>query len=278
MATHSEESREGVKSAHRALMVLELLAQHDGPMTFAEIGDALGYPRSSLFALLNTLESLHWLMLDQDTRRYSLGIRTLEAGNAYLRSLNIVEISRRPMERIRDMVGETVQLSVLDGRFNVYIGKVEGTQALRLASEVGRRLPAHCTGVGKALLADLDANEFDQLMDGVTLERYTDQTFSDLEALKAELAEIRARGYSTDNAEHTLGVRCVALPIRDAGGRATAAISISLPSVRYTQERGELARAMLVEAAEEISSRLGYRPSSQGFPAPHRPGVVARDR
>lgn len=114
------EQRERVESAERALAVLELLTLAEQPMTFADIRSALEYPRSSLFGLLNTLEGLHWIQFDEETRRYGLDIRTLGAGNLYSRSLNLVEIPRRSMERIRDLIDEVVQRSVLDDRFDVY--------------------------------------------------------------------------------------------------------------------------------------------------------------
>lgn len=114
------EQRERVESAERALPVLELLTLAEQPMTFADIRSALGYPRSSLFGLLNTLESLRWIQFDEERRRRGLGIRTLEAGSAHSRSLNLVEISKRSIERIRDLIDETVQRSVLDDRFDVY--------------------------------------------------------------------------------------------------------------------------------------------------------------
>lgn len=114
------EQRERVESAERALAVLELLTLAEQPMTFADIRSALEYPRPSLFGLLNTLEGLRWIQFDEETRRYGLDIRTLEAGNLYSRSLNLVEIPRRSMERIRDLIDEVVQRSVLDDRFDVY--------------------------------------------------------------------------------------------------------------------------------------------------------------
>ena len=257
------QSGEGVKSAQRALMVLELLTRSEKPLSFGEIGAELSYPRSSLFGLLRTLQDRNWIELDEQTRRYRLGIRTMEAGNAYLRSIDLVQLAHPHMVRVRDAIEETVQLSVLDGRFNIYLGKVEGKQTLRLASEVGRRLEAHTTALGKVMLAGLNDQEFERLFDGIALEGYTAATITDLVQLQAELMAIRRRGYATDEEEHTLGVRCVALPVRNHTGLTVAALSVSFPSVRYSDERAERARDLLTEAVAAVSQGLGYRPVRQ---------------
>jgi DNA-binding IclR family transcriptional regulator len=260
--TEPTSRREGVKSAQRALTVLELLARSEAPLTFGEIGAALDYPRSSLFGLLNTLLDRHWLEFDGQSRKYWLGIRTLEAGSAYLRSIDLVQLARPHMERVRDLLDETVQLAVLEGRFNIYIGKVEGTQHLRLASEVGLRLAAHATALGKMLLAGLSKEELERLMATVRLERFTPQTITDFATLHRELDRTRERGYATDDEEHTLGVRCVAVPIRDHAGRTVAALSVSFPTVRYTDRRRERARVLLLEAVAGISQGLGHQPET----------------
>ena len=249
----------GVKSARRALAILELLSRADRPLTFAEIGAALGYPRSSLFSLLKTLQDRQWLELDGDRHAYRLGVRTLEAGTAYLRSIDLVRLARPHMESVRDVLDETVQLAVLDGRYNVYLAKVDGAQRLRLASAVGRRLEAHATALGKMLLAGLADDEFDRLLAGVALERFTPRTITDLPALKRDVAAARRRGYAIDNEEHTRGVRCVAVPIHDYTGRTVAAISVSFPTVRFSEAKGNQARALLLEAGANISRDLGYR-------------------
>jgi DNA-binding IclR family transcriptional regulator len=249
---------DGVKSAQRALMVLELLTRSEWPLSFAEIGAELEYPRSSLFGLLKTLQDRHWVALDEQTRRYSLGIRTMEAGNAYLRSIDLVQLAQPQMVQVRDGIEETVQLSVLDGRFNVYLGKVEGKQSLRLASEIGRRLEAHTTALGKMMLAGLSDDELNRLFAGIELEAFTPYTITDFDQLKLELIRTRQRGYATDDEEHTRGVRCVALPIRNDRGQMVAGLSVSFPTVRYTDERAHIARELLSEAVTAISRELGY--------------------
>lgn len=249
---------EAVKSAQRALRILEYLTEREEPLTFTEIADSLGFPRSSLHGLLRTLVDSGWTDFHESTRRYTLGLRTLEAGNAYTRALGLPERARPYMERIRDEVDETVQLSILDGRHNVYIAKVEGRQPLRLASEVGRRLPAHATGLGKALLAELSARELEERIGGVRLEGFTPHTITTKSALRAELAEIRHRGYASDNEEYSIGVRCIAVVVRDHSGKAEVAMSVSAPGIRFDRERRDRTLRLLREAAARLSTALGY--------------------
>jgi DNA-binding IclR family transcriptional regulator len=248
-----------VKSAKRTLDILALMASREARMTFTEISVALDLPRSSLHGLLSTLTESGWVTYDTPTRSFGLGIRTLEAGNAYLRTESLPSRARPFLERIRDALDETVQLSVLDGRYNIYVDKVDGQQALVLASAVGRRLPAHATGVGKVLLAGLDQAVLDRLLGPVPLERFTDNTLTDKAALYRRLQTIRADGYGTDEEEYTIGVRCVAVPIRDQRGEVIAAMSVSVPVIRFDEESSSRALALLFEASSGLSAALGYQ-------------------
>ena len=255
---------ESVKSARRALDVLELLTAREAELTFTEIGTVLDLPRSSLHGLLRTLVEAGWLEYREGSHGYALGIRTLEAGNAYSRSLTLAERAYPVMTGIRDQIGETVQLAVLDGRHNVYIAKVDGFQVLRLASEVGRRLPAHATGLGKVLLAGLTQAEFDRVLGAAELERYTERTVTDRQQLTRDLAVIRKRGFAEDREEYSLGVRCVAVPVRNQRAVTVAAMSVSVPTVRFHRDTAERALELLVAGASQVSAALGFNRPGHG--------------
>lgn len=258
-----------VKSAERTLAILELLTRHEEPMSFTAIAQALRYPRSSLHGLLRTVVERGWADFDPEQRSYTLGIRTLEAGNAYTRALGLVERALPLMERIRDTIDETVQLAVLDGLHNVYVAKVDGRQTLTLASEVGRRLPAHATGVGKVLLAGLGRDELEARLGPTTLAGFTPHTLTDKERLRAHLRTVSGRGFAVDNEEYTLGIRCVAVPVQDWSRHTVAALSVSVPAIRFTPAHREKAHRLLLDAAHRLSTALGYRSGPGG-----RSGVV----
>jgi DNA-binding IclR family transcriptional regulator len=212
-----------------------------------------------MHGLLKTLQTSGWVNFDSESRRYSLGIRAWEAGNTYVEAVDLSDRARPYMTAVRDALDETVQLAVLDGRFNVYIAKVDGSNPLRLESTVGRRLQAHATGLGKVLLADLDKNELSQRLDGVKLERFTSNTITQMPALRRELALTRKRGYGRDEEEYTVGVQCIAAPIRDSSGRVTAGMSVSVPSVRFLENTQSRAADTLLEEAANLSAALGFR-------------------
>jgi IclR family KDG regulon transcriptional repressor len=246
---------ESVKSAWRALRVIELLTEFSG-LDFPDVCAELGIPKSSAHALLATMRSMGFVRLDEESRRYSLGPRLWEAGQAYLRDLDIPRLAMQYMQRARDELGETVQLAVLDGVENVYVGKIEADHPLQLVSKLGSRLPAYATGLGKALLAGLSDAEVTRRFVGVKMRAFTPRTVTDPAKLLEELARVRRQGYATDRGEYTEGVFCVAAPITGHTG-TVAAMSVSVPDVRVTEvTRRRMVQVVTAEVAR-VSAALG---------------------
>ena len=156
-----------------------------------------------------------------------------------------------------------MQLAILDHLSVLYIRIRESRQAVRMSSGLGSRSPAHCTGVGKALIAFQPPEIVQQIIDN-GLKRYTQGTITDPEKLRAELATIRQKGYAIDDEEIEVGLRCIAAPIRDHSGQVTAAISVAAPVQRMTKKNLQATIPSVVAAAEAISRRLGYLPSLSG--------------
>lgn len=226
----------GVKSAGRVLDVVEFLASQPGGASFPVLGEQLSLPKSSLHSLLATLTARGWIYLDESSRRYRLGLRVWQVAQNFVYLDSFAHLARKHLTAARDELNETVQLAVLDGIDNVYIAKVEADHPLQLVSHVGSRLPAYATGLGKVLLADLEPAELRKRMNGVTIERFTERTITDLDALEKLLAEIRVQGYGEDEGEYTLGVYCAAVPVPGPDGRVTAAMSCSIPSARIADQ------------------------------------------
>jgi len=245
----------GVKSALRTLQILELLASEaPSELSFADLGTRLSIPSSSLHGLLQTMVKADWIRVDD--RRYSLGFRCFEVGGAFIRDLEVTDRALPIMRRLRGELNETVQLAVLDGTENLYIAKVEGCQRLSLRSQVGQRLPAHSTALGKALLSGLTPEELIGAMPP-TLPRLTAVTITSHSKLLAELEEVRRRGYSTDRGESTPGVCCVAVLIGSAERPGVAAMSVSVPAVRFDGLRAGAVTRALVAASSRLSEELG---------------------
>ncbi|HEY9468771.1 MAG TPA: IclR family transcriptional regulator [Propionibacteriaceae bacterium] len=252
---------QSVKSAQRTLEILEAVAKHQDGVGFVELSAELPYPKSSLHGLLQTIIAMRWLTFDQVKRVYSIGVKPWEVGQSFLRSRELVVRSRQFLRDANRELGETVQLGILDDLDVVYIDKVEGTRPLRLISNIGGRLPAYVTGIGKALLAFQPRAEIQARFSGVQLEQYTSRTIGSGDELLAVLGEVRQQGYAIDDGEYTLGVFCVAVPIHDLGGNVVAAMSCSVPKARI--ELGELQVGQMIEVlmrqARSISSALGGR-------------------
>jgi len=249
-------SRTPVKSAARVLDVLEALAATPDGLGFSALATALELPKSSLHELLGVLTDRGYVAFDAPRRVYALGIRIWETGQAYGRHRDLAREAVPMMERVVEAINETVQLAILDGVENVYLAKVDCSHPVRLQSQVGKRLPAHATGLGKALLAHLDPAELDRRLAGRVLARYTDRTIAD-DRLRVDLAVSRARGFAFDDQEYTPGLRCVAVPIHAEGEETVAAISASIPTMRAGPAEMAAALRTLARASIRLSRRLG---------------------
>jgi IclR family transcriptional regulator, KDG regulon repressor len=249
----------GVKSALRTLDVLELLAARPEGLTLSRICRELGCPKSSAHALLATLGNRGYVRasVGGGAPVYVLGHRVFELGSAYIGSVDLVRDGQEVVRLLSAECDETVHLAGLDGRSVLYLAKDEGTKTMRMVSAVGRRFPAYGTGVGKVLLAGLDDAELASLFpDGVPLDPLTPNTITDPVRFREVLELVRRRGYAVDDGESTLGLSCLALPIYDSS-HLVAAISVSVPSVRFPPERGRELLELARRSAREISLRLG---------------------
>lgn len=246
-----------VKSASRVFDILELLAKAPEGLTFSSLNTRLGLPKSSLHALLHVMVSRGYVAFEQQQRTYHLGIRVWEAGQAYLHHRDLLREARPVMDQIVGQINETVQLAVLDGIENVYLAKVDCSHPVRLQSEVGRRLFAHATGLGKVLLAHLPDQEREARLAGVPLPCFTPNTVTDPQRLRVELTKARATGFAVDDQEYTPGLRCVAVPIYDHQGQVIAALSASIPLMRANPFQLATALRAVAVGSLAISRRLG---------------------
>ncbi|MFE0028743.1 IclR family transcriptional regulator [Amycolatopsis sp. NPDC059021] len=248
------EETAGVKSARRAVDLIETFAANDVWLSLSDLHARTGFPRSSLHGLLRTLLDAGWLEADPNTARYRLGVRALICGTAYLDRDAVVPFATEALERIREKTGFTAHFARRNGTEVVYLETREAQRSTHLVSRVGRTLPTHATALGKALLAELTRDEIDQLMPA-ELPALTPNTITTREALHAECAATRERGYASEVEEGTLGVRCVAavIPYRIPG---TDAISCSMPISQVSDAEAKLVGELLAEATAELGRQL----------------------
>ncbi len=257
--TNDAAQRGAVKSLVRGLDILETLSAHPDGLTLSEICRTLTLPKSSTHALLHGLLARNYLMNGRRDRTYRLGPRLFQLGNAYVQGIDLVGEGQETVRAVSRRCDETVHLATLEGRDVLYVAKEEGTSYIRMVSALGKRVPAHGTGIGKVLLAALSEEELQTLYPPERPpERLTSTTITRLPELKAELARTRERGYALDNEESTVGLRCVAAPIYDAERQTVAAMSVSVPVSRWSPERQEELLALVRDGARELSQRLGH--------------------
>jgi DNA-binding IclR family transcriptional regulator len=235
-----------VKSAARTVDLLELLAARDSrPVRLRDLAEEMDVPRSSLYALLQTLVTRGWVRTDATGSLYGIGIRALLAGTSYIDSDPRVELVRPFVDEAAETLGETVHFARLDGEDVVYLATRESRQYLRTWSRVGRRMPSHVTALGKALLAERD----DDALPADPLRPMTPHTVPDSAALAAQLAEVRSRGYAIEREEGVVGIAGFGFALRYETP-AVDAISCSVPVARLTpRHQREIIEVMLAARA-----------------------------
>ncbi|WP_042347241.1 IclR family transcriptional regulator [Bacillus massiliigorillae] len=247
-----------IQSIERAADILELFLAFDQELSVKEISDKLGLSKSTVHGIIKTLEHRGYLQQNKDDLKYRLGLKLFELGNRVSHQFDLGQIARPIMKELVDELKETVHLVVFERGEVIYIEKLDGPRALRIYSHVGKRAPIHCTGVGKAILAFQEEEEMERLLLNSNLESFTEYTMTDKEELKKHLRLIRERGYSIDDEEIELGLKCVAAPIFDHHGDVMGAISCAAPKVRMDDARLTEVIKGIQQAAATISKSMGY--------------------
>jgi IclR family acetate operon transcriptional repressor len=247
----------GVQSVSRVLDVLEVVAGAGGEMALSDIASASGVPLPTVYRLTRTLVDRGY-MRQLPNRRYALGSRLIPLGEVAGAMLGTW--ARPVLEGLVSELGESANLAALDGDRAVYIGQVPSKHSMRMFTEVGRRVNLHSTGVGKAILSLLPDEEVRALVGRAGMPAQTPHTITDVDALITALHRIRRDGYSIDEGEQEVGVRCVAVPI--AGATSRMAVSVSGPAVRMTSALVERAIPLLSEASELLAAELAERSSA----------------
>ncbi len=247
-----------IHSVAKAIRLLDLLAANQEPTTLTELYQKTGWPKSTIHGLLSTMREAG--LIEQTANgRYWLGIRLFEYGCAVSNAWDIGAIARPHMQAICAELGESVFLSIFDRAAVVTLAEEESRASLRVVSEVGARLPVHCTSQGKLFLANSSAAECRRLLTLAPLKAYTPHTLTTLEQFSPELARIREQGYAVENGEYKIGLRSVSAPVFDVTGEVRYAIGC-VGMFRQVQSDEFLHAIRLVcAAAESISRAIGYR-------------------
>ena len=242
----------------KAMRVLDLFSLKRPEWSVSEVSKALGLPKSTTSELMSDLAGQR--LLSRSTKgRYRLGWRLFELSQTLLDTTEFRLESRRVMEELVECWRETVHLAVLDGVQAVYIEKLEPTPSAKIhITRAGARLPAHCIGVGKVLLAHSRWEYVAERLEDQGMPALTPATITTLDVMAEELERVRERGYAYDHEEPLIGLCCVAAPVHGPGGEVVAAVSFSVPAYRFVPNEGSYTAAIL-DAARRISEQAGVK-------------------
>jgi IclR family pca regulon transcriptional regulator len=260
--TDSRERRQSLQSLERGIAVIQVFSRERPALTLSEVARLTGITRATARRILLTLEDLGHVR--SDGRLFSLTPRVLTLGWAYLSSLNLWETAQPLMEELTQQTNESCSAATLDLPDVVYVARVPTHRIMTIALGVGTRLPAHCTSMGRVLLAALGDEELDGFLASARLEAYTDRTITEPDRLRRTIQTVRDQGWALVDQELEIGLRSIAAPLR-IDGRTIAAINVSAaaPRVPLEQLRGRFLPELL-KTAEMISTAL----ERQRRPAP----------
>lgn len=245
----------GAQTISRAFAVLRLFRDQRGDLGVGTISKELGLNLSTTHRIVRALVTEGYLAQNEDSERYYLSTGALLLGQAAHRTFSL-DVVYPVLQRLAVTTGESVNLGVLSGDVAVVVERVESTEPLRFTQPPGTRVPLHASSMGKSLLA-FNPEAEQRVLKGVTrLERITPKSHGTAKSLRADLRQTRERGWSIDDEESTIGVRCVGAPICDSTGVAAAAIAVQAPSVRMPDERFDELGPELTKAAKEVSALL----------------------
>jgi IclR family acetate operon transcriptional repressor len=242
----------GVQSVERTFDVLEIMATAGGSIGLSQLAESSGLPVPTIYRLVRTLVNRGYVR-QLPTRQYSLGPKLIPLGESATRLIGAW--SRPHLAEVVKTTGETANMALLEDSMAVYVSQVPSEHSMRMFTEVGRRVYTHCTGVGKALLMQLSDDAVRQIIARTGMPAQTATTMTDPEALIADLALSRHRGYTLDDGEQEIGVRCFAVPVPEAP--TPTAISVSGPAARVTIDSADHIVPLLQRVAKEVTAPFG---------------------
>lgn len=236
----------------RVLNILELLAATPEGLTLTEIAEAIDAPKSSILPFIHTLAQRKFIFQDKNTNKYSIGIASFCVGSAYTSNMNALEFIKSEMKYIVKKTNEICQMGIMDRGQVLYVAKVDSDDPIRIISSVGKRIPAYCTALGKAMLCQMKKEQLMELYPEGLIP-FTSKTITDFDELEKQLEKVRETNIATEFGEANESTYCFSTPlVKD--GIIIAAFSISVPFFRMTEEKNQLIRTLLLESKAKIET------------------------
>lgn len=245
-----------VQSVERALQILSCFSLTEPELTLIEICERTELPKPTVFRLLASLENLNFIVRTADQQRYTVGIRVFELGNVYLSNLSLEQVVSPYMQEITQKYNIACNLAILDSGQVVYIASTNTSGPFQYAPIIGYRHFVHCSALGKSLLIDKPQEEILSILSEKGMPSLSPHTITEPEKYLEEIESARLYGYTVDDQEGAVGIYCLSVPIRNRSGRVVAALSVSGPSPKYTDEFKEAIIRDLQASAAQAMKRL----------------------
>ncbi len=245
-----------IKSLDRAMEVFEYLSEAQGrPLT--KLADEMGQSPATVYRILVTLEGRGLVEFDPDEQLWHIGPRAFVIGARFLRRTSLVDRARPIMRKLMEITGETANLGIEKEGAVLFLSQVETHASIRAFFPPGTLSPMHASGIGKALLAYMDAERLERILTTTELQAFTPRTIIRPRTLRDDLALVRTLGFAVDNEEKNAGMRCIAAPVFDLNREAVAGISVSGPTSRVSAESVERLSRPVIDAAQHLTQAIG---------------------
>jgi IclR family KDG regulon transcriptional repressor len=254
-----DKQRGGIQSLGRAFAILEEVARHREGIGLADLSKRVGLHNSTAFHLVKTMVSLGYVRQEKDTKRYRVGRPLFALAASSLDEIEMVNVATPVLEDLARDTGESSHFAVRMGDAVTVIARTSGPGAFQLTDRVGVVRPAHCTALGKIILAALRPDQLQRFLERVELKPSTEKSITDIAVLRREIEEIRRSGIAFDDGEFNLEVRCVAVPVRDFTSQIVGALGISGPVWRLSIQALQSRAKMLQGAADRLSTDFGAK-------------------
>jgi DNA-binding IclR family transcriptional regulator len=248
-----------VQSVDRTLTILEVLSDYSDGLGITEISDLVSLHKSTVHRLLSTLIYKGYVVQEYETSKYKITFKLFELGSKKVHKLDLLKISRPYTKMLMESVNEVVHLIIREETDIVYIDKVEANNTISMASRIGKRNPMYCTATGKAILAFLPEDEILKVWNSSKIVKLTKNTNTDFILFKKELQTIKDNRFALDDEENEIGVKCVGAPIFDMNGDVVAAISVTGPVTRITDDKIDFISKEVIHCTNLISKEMGYK-------------------
>ncbi|MEY8416776.1 IclR family transcriptional regulator [Tissierella praeacuta] len=251
-----EKQKKIIKSVIKTFDVIEHIALSDRELGVTEISEALNYGVSATYHLLNTLKECNIVEQNETTKKFKLSLKLWQIGMLAYGQNNISLLLKPYLRKLKELTGETSNLTILDNNQIVYIAQEESSRLLKMFTKIGASAPLHCTGSGKILLTYQPKAKQEHILNSIELTKYTNKTITDKDKLMEEMDIIKKQGYGLDDEERELGVSCIGAPIFGINNEIIACISISGPKSRFTKENKDKWINIILQISKEATDYI----------------------